>query len=65
VFRHHPEVFERPVDLVLIAKRDVDDFSFAHIEEEFTYVVPRYFRASEPPARRGRHDPSRSGGGND
>ena len=36
MFRHHPEVFERPVDLVMIAKRGVDDFSFAHIEEEFT-----------------------------
>ncbi len=64
-FRHHPEVFERPLDLVLIAKRGVDDFNFATIEEEFTYVVSRYFRVSEPSARRGRNGPSRPSGAHD
>jgi ribonuclease P protein component len=51
VYRRHPQVFERPVDLVMIAKRGVDDFSYAHIEEEFTHVVSRYFRSSDSRAR--------------
>lgn len=57
VYRRHLQTFERPVDLVMIAKRGVDDFSYAHIEEEFTHVVTRYFRSQESRPRRDR-DPS-------
>ena len=52
VFRHHPEIFERPTDLVIIAKRGIEDFSHAHIEEEFTNVVTRYFRDPRPARHR-------------
>jgi ribonuclease P protein component len=57
VYRRHLQTFERPVDLVMIAKRGVDDFSYVHIEEEFTHVVTRYFRSQESRPRRDR-DPS-------
>jgi ribonuclease P protein component len=57
VYRRHLQTFERPVDLVMIAKRGVDDFSYVHIEEEFTHVVTRYFLSQESRPRRDR-DPS-------
>ena len=43
-FRQNREIFNRPVDLVLIAKRDIEDFSYANIEAELVEVVRRFHR---------------------
>lgn len=62
-FRQHPDLFPRPVDVVVIAKRDVEDFSYRAIEAELVDVVTRHFaRQSARPAegsgpRRGRGGP--------
>jgi ribonuclease P protein component len=50
VFRTHPHLFPDVVDVVVIAKRDIDDFSFAAIRQEFVDVFTRFFglQGSEP-----------------
>jgi ribonuclease P protein component len=54
-FRQHPELFERPVDVVITAKRDIDDFSYHAIEQELLGVLGRFFAQPEgSQARRGR-----------
>ncbi len=53
VFRQNPQFFPRPIDVVVIAKRGIDDFSYHAIEEEFTHVFRRYFEA-RPEGGKGR-----------
>ena len=43
-FRTQPELFSRPIDIVLIAKRGIDDFSLQTIREDLIRVVSRYYR---------------------
>lgn len=54
VFRQNPELFPRPVDLVVIAKRGVEDFSYATIRDEFIDVFTRYFQDPDAGSRRKR-----------
>ena len=44
VFRKHPDRFVTSVDIVVIAKRDIHDFSYVHIEQEFLDVIDTYMR---------------------
>ncbi len=68
-FRLHPDVSPRPLDIVMIAKRDVEDFSFQGIEGEYLHVVSRFLSEPSPPkgharGRRGRgRKRGRSSGG--
>jgi ribonuclease P protein component len=61
IFRQNPQIFPRPVDVVVIVKRGIDDFSYRTIEEEFTQVVSRYFE--DKPNRRPSGPGQRGGGG--
>lgn len=69
VFRQHPQLFVKPIDLVVTAKRGVDDFSFATVRDEFIHVINRYYKSlgdresgRRRRRRRGPRDRSRSGG---
>ena len=42
VFRKHPDRFVKSIDIVVIAKRNIDDFSYVHIQEEFLQVIDTY-----------------------
>ena len=42
-FRTQPGLFSRPIDIVLIAKRGIDDFSLQTIREDLARVVSRYY----------------------
>jgi ribonuclease P protein component len=51
VFRSHPALFSERVDIVVIAKRNIEDFSFENIREEFIDVVGRFFEGREQRSR--------------
>ncbi len=67
VFRQHPHLFPEPLDIVVIAKRGVEDLSYTAIRDEFIDVFTRY--AKEPPrdrrsrGRRGRSSSRRNARG--
>ncbi len=61
-FRTQPELFARPIDIVLIAKRGIDDFSLQTIREDLIRVVERYYRDAAQGPRRSRRR-RRQGGG--
>ncbi|MGM0577223.1 MAG: ribonuclease P protein component [Myxococcota bacterium] len=67
VFRQHPEFFTEPTDLVVIAKKGVDDFSYHTIRDEFAHVIPRTLRRKRdekrPRRSRSRAPRRRSGPG--
>jgi len=52
VFRKHPEIFVKPIDIVLIAKRNIDDFSYQRIEEEFLQIVGSFMRGETSKKKR-------------
>jgi ribonuclease P protein component len=57
VFRRHPGPSDPPLDLIVTAKRGVEDFSYDAIRDELTNVLQRIFARAqdpEPPSRRGR-----------
>ena len=60
-FRTQPELFSRPIDIVLIAKRGIDDFSLQTIREDLARVVSRYY--SQPNKGSGRSRRRRRQGG--
>ncbi len=66
-FRQNPHLFSRPIDLVVIAKRGVEDFGYATIRDEFNDVITRYFQrpgdGDAPRKRRRRRSRRRSGAG--
>ncbi len=43
-FRLHPELFRRPVDVVVVAKRDNQIGSLEEVVGEFRHVLGRHFR---------------------
>jgi ribonuclease P protein component len=47
VFRTHPHLFPDIVDVVVIAKRDIEDFSYAAIRDEFVAIFTRFFDKSK------------------
>lgn len=53
-FRTQPELFSRPIDIVLIAKRGIDDFSLQTIREDLVRVVSRYYSQPNKGADRSR-----------
>ena len=59
VFRKHPDRFVKSIDVVVIAKRNIDDFSYAHIQEEFLQVIDNYM-SGEASSQKDGHG-SRSG----
>ncbi len=54
VFRQHPHLFPTPIDLVVIAKRDVDGFCYAAIRDELVHVITRYYQDPGAHRRSGR-----------
>ena len=69
-YRQHPALFRRPIDVVITAKRDIDDFTYAAIRDELIDVITRYFETPRDAhgARRrggGRRGDGRSGPGGD
>jgi len=60
-FRTQPELFTTPIDIVVIAKRGIDDFSLHTIRDDLARVVSRYHDPNAPPEG-GRRGKRRSGG---
>jgi ribonuclease P protein component len=61
-FRTQPELFSQPIDIVLIAKRGIDDFSLQTIREDLARVVSRYYSQPNQRADRSRHRRHQSAG---
>ena len=55
-FRAQPELFTRPIDIVVIAKRGIDDFSLHTIRDDLARVVSRFHDPNARPeqGRRGK-----------
>jgi ribonuclease P protein component len=51
-FRQQPEFNSVPLDIVIIAKRGVYDFSFAAIRDELLDVITRYVQNPPSPSKR-------------
>jgi ribonuclease P protein component len=61
VFRQHPDLFPRAVDVVVIAKRGIEDFAYATVRDEFIHVITGYFQRPGPPAPEGAKARNRRG----
>lgn len=48
-FRQHPDLYPFPLDIVIIAKRGVRDFTYAAIRDELIDVITRFVH--NPPAQ--------------
>ena len=65
VYRLHPQLSPRPLDIVVIAKRGIDDFSYDTIRDELIDVFNRYAHdqaAGSAPRRRSHRGGSRRRG---
>ncbi len=59
-FRQHPELFRYPIDVVMTAKRGIEDFSYAAVRDELIDVITRYYESPGEGRHRGGHGPSRA-----
>jgi ribonuclease P protein component len=59
-FRAQPELFERPIDIVVIAKRGIEDFSLHTIAADLARVAARFHDTDDDHQRRGKKRSGRS-----